>query len=109
MSEAVAAAFEEKYPNGEADYLADITRYTKPDGTPFYAVLLELPEDIYLIKVKVDIDNPEDLEKWLEGEEEAEKEQVAGTEGDGADVDATIPDDNLSTTSSDDDAQEAPE
>lgn len=34
MSETVAAAFNAKYPKGFNDYLQDLTRYTKPDGTP---------------------------------------------------------------------------
>ena len=81
MSPELAAAFAAKYPKGFNDYLPDLTRYTKPDGTPFYAVLIELPEDIYLVKIKVQIDNPDDIERWLEGEEEAETESMAGTSG----------------------------
>ena len=79
MSPELAAAFAEKYPKGFNDYLPDLNKYTKPDGTPFYAVLIEMPEDIYLVKIKVQIDNPDDIERWLEGEEEAEVESVAGT------------------------------
>ena len=45
MSPELAAAFAAKYPKGFNDYLPDLTRYTKPDGTPFYAVLIELPEE----------------------------------------------------------------
>jgi hypothetical protein len=107
MSPELAAAFAAKYPKGFNDYLPDLTRYTKPDGTPFYAVLIELPEDIYLVKIKVQIDNPDDIERWLEGEEEAEVESVAGTtaapdtEGD------TLPDDNISQYGGDDDGADA--
>lgn len=33
MSEALAAAFNEKYPRGFSDYLPDLVKYPKPDGT----------------------------------------------------------------------------
>jgi hypothetical protein len=107
MSPELAAAFAEKYPKGFSDYLPDLTKYTKPDGTPFYAVLIEIPDAIYLVKIKVQIDNPDDIERWLEGEEEAEVESVAGTtaapdtEGD------TLPDDNISQYGGDDDGADA--
>ena len=107
MSPELAAAFAEKYPKGFNDYLPDLNKYTKPDGTPFYAVLIELPEDIYLVKIKVQIDNPDDIERWLEGEEEAEVESVAGPssapEGEGD----TLPDDNISQYGGDDDGADA--
>jgi hypothetical protein len=107
MSPELAAAFAEKYPKGFNDYLPDLNKYTKPDGTPFYAVLIELPEDIYLVKIKVQIDNPDDIERWLEGEEEAEVESVAGTssapEGEGD----TLPDDNISQYGGDEDGADA--
>ena len=34
----LAAAFAEKYPRGFSDYLTDLVKYPKPDGTSFYAV-----------------------------------------------------------------------
>ena len=37
MSEELAAAFAEKYPKGFSDYLPDLIKYDKPDGTCFYA------------------------------------------------------------------------
>jgi hypothetical protein len=107
MSPELAAAFAAKYPNGFNDYLPDLTRYTKPDGTPFYAVLIELPEDIYLVKIKVQIDNPDDIERWLEGEEEAETESMAGTSGASDSEGETLPDDNISQYGGDDDASDA--
>lgn len=107
MSEEVAAEFARKYPNGFNDYLADLTKYTKPDGTPFYAVTIELGEDIYLVKIMIKTDDLDDVEKWLEGEEDAENEQVAGTSG-GADTgDNTLPDDNISQYGGDDDGSDA--
>ena len=78
MSEELAAAFDEKYPKGFSDYLPELVKYTKPDGTPFYAVTVEIPDAIYLVKIKVKTDDIDDIEKWLEGEEVAENEQVAG-------------------------------
>ena len=107
MSPELAAAFAEKYPKGFNDYLPDLTRYTKPDGTPFYAVMIEIPDAIYLVKIKVQIDNPDDIERWLEGEEEAEVESVAGASG-APDADgATLPDDNISQYGGDDDGADA--
>ena len=107
MSPELAAAFAEKYPKGFCDYLPDLTKYTKPDGTPFYAVLIELPADLYLVKIKVQIDNPDDIERWLEGEEEAEVESVAGTSGASDSEGETLPDDNISQYGGDDDGADA--
>ena len=76
MSPELSAAFAEKYPRGFNDYLNDLVKYPKPDGTSFYAVTIEIPDAIYLVKIKVDVDDVEDLERWLEGEEEAEAEQL---------------------------------
>ena len=44
----LAAAFAEKYPRGFSDYLTDLVKYPKPDGTSFYAVTVEIPDAIYL-------------------------------------------------------------
>ena len=107
MSPELAAEFAAKYPKGFNDYLPDLNRYTKPDGTPFYAVLIELPEDIYLVKIKVQIDNPDDIERWLEGEEEAETESMAGTSGTSDSEGETLPDDNISQYGGDDDGADA--
>ena len=106
MSEEVAAEFAAKYPNGFNDYLPDLTRYTKPDGTPFYAVTVETPDSIYLVKIKVKTDDLEDIERWLEGEEEAETEQVAGTSAGSSSEGETLPDDNISQYGGDDDGSE---
>ena len=107
MPPELAAAFAEKYPKGFNDYLPDLNKYTKPDGTPFYAVLIELPADLYLVKIKVQIDNPDDIERWLEGEEEAEVESVAGTSGASDSEGETLPDDNISQYGGDDDGADA--
>ena len=71
--------------------------------------MIELPEDIYLVKIKVDIDDRDDIERWLEGEEEEETEQVAGTSGVGSDDSGPLPDDNISQYGSDDDSSDAGE
>lgn len=106
MSEELAAAFAEKYPKGFNDYLGDLTKYTKPDGTPFYAVTIETPDSIYLVKIKVKTDDLEDIERWLEGEEEAETEQVAGTSAGAGSDGETLPDDNISQYGGDDDSSD---
>lgn len=95
MSAELAAVFNEKYPRGYNDYLDDLVKYPKPDGTSFYAVTLEVPDGIYLVKIKVEVDDAEDLERWLEGEEEAKVEQVAGALGSDPAGDDTLPDDNI--------------
>ena len=68
----LAAAFAEKYPRGFTDYLTD------------------------LVKVNVKTDDLEDVERWLEGEEDAENEAVAGGSADASDAAGeTLPDDNI--------------
>lgn len=62
MSPELLAAFKEKYPRGYADYLGDIFKVEKPNGTFFYAVYLELSDAIYLVKIDVDIDENTDDE-----------------------------------------------
>ena len=107
LNPALAAAIAEKYPRGFNDYLTDLVKYPKPDGTSFYAVTVEIPDAIYLVKINVKTDDLEDVVRWLEGEEEAETEQVAGTSaGSGSDGE-TLPDDNISQYGGDDDASDA--
>ena len=79
----LAAAFAAKYPKGFNDYLPDLMRYPKPDGTDFYAVTVEIPEAIYLVKIKVKTDNIDDIERWLDGEDSNDDE---GGEDDSSDV-----------------------
>jgi len=107
MSAELSEAFAQKYPNGFNDYLADLTKYPKPDGTSFYAVCVEIPDAIYLVKIKVKVDDAEDIEKWLEGEEEAETEQIAGANSSDDSSDGTLPDDNIAQYGGDDDSSEA--
>ena len=98
MSEELAAAFAEKYPKGYSDYFPDFVKYDKPDGTNFYAVTVEIPDAIYLVKIKVKTDDAEDLERWLDGDD--------NDEGDGNDGES-LPDDNISQYSTDDDGADA--
>ncbi|MDE5955578.1 MAG: hypothetical protein K2G18_08245 [Bacteroidales bacterium] len=93
MSEELALAFSEKYPKGFNDYFPDLMKYDKPDGSCFYAVTVEIPDAIYLVKIKVKTDDAEDIERWLDGED-----------GDDSDSDSDgLPDDNISQYSSGDD------
>ncbi|HIT49288.1 MAG TPA: hypothetical protein IAC34_07340 [Candidatus Coprenecus stercoripullorum] len=86
-------AFKEKYPRGYADYMADLFKVDKPDGTFFYAVSIEIPDAVYLVKIPVKVDDYEEAENDLF--EDAEEE----------DMDNSIfPDD-----SEDDSAAEEPE
>ena len=94
MSDEVAAAFSEKYPKGYSDYFPDLVKYDKPDGTSFYAVTVEIPDAIYLVKIKVKTDDAEDIERWLDGEDGEDSE---GNDGD------SLPDDNISQYSNGDD------
>ena len=69
-------------------------------------VTIELGEDIYLVKIMIKTDDLDDVEKWLEGEEDAENEAVAGGSADASDAAGeTLPDDNISQygSGSDDD------
>lgn len=109
----IAQLFNEKYPKGFNDLLPDLVKYSPGVNPrtgkliePFYAVTIETDTDIYLVKIKVDIDNPEDVERWLEGEEEAEAEEVAGTSG-APEGDDTLPDDNISQYGGDDDSADS--
>ena len=102
MSRELAEAFAEKYPRGFIDYLVDLVKYPKPDGTSFYAVTIEIPDGIYLVKIKVDIDDMEDLQNWLDGEDDSSAEAITGApaEPEGGE---SLPDDNISQYSNGDD------
>ena len=100
MSKELAAAFAEKYPKGFSDYLSDLVKYDKPDGTCFYAVTLEIPEAIYLVKIKVRTDDADDIERWLDGEDGAD--DIAGG-AEGSDGGNELPDDNIAQYSNGED------
>lgn len=99
MSAELAAAFKEKYPKGYADYMGDIFKVDKPDGTFFYAISLEIPDAIYLVKIDVKIDDYEDVEKDIFGDGNADED---GDSGDG-----TFPDnDNAASFGAEEDSDE---
>ena len=95
MKEDVAAAFKEKYPKGYADYMGDLFKVDKPDGTSFYAITLETDDAIYLIKMVVTIDRLEDAQKELFPDSDGSEDVT--TEGE------TFPDDNTENMSESDD------
>lgn len=106
MKPELAQAFNEKYPGGLGSTLDDLVKYPKPDGTFFYAVTVETEDSINLVKIPVLVDKAEDVEKWLEGEEVAEAEQIAGSSREDGD-EGTLPDDNIAQYGSDDDSQDS--
>lgn len=65
MSPELQAAFKEKYPKGYADYMGDLFKVEKPDGSFFYAVSVEIPDAIYLVKMTVKVDDYEEAENEL--------------------------------------------
>lgn len=84
-------AFKEKYPKGYSDYMSEVFKVEKPDGSFFYAISLEVPDAIYLVKVDVKIDDYEDVERGLFG---------GGSDDDDGDPDE-FPDDDTSASFSD--------
>ena len=110
MTPELAALFLERYPGGYNDYLPDLVKFspgvnprTGKTIDPFYAVTIETDSDVFLVKIKVKVDDTEDIERWLEGEEEAETEEVAGATGTPDAEGATLPDDNISQYGGDED------
>jgi len=98
MSPELAAAFKEKYPKGYADYMGDLFNVDKPDGSFFYAVSVEIPDAIYLVKIEVKIDDYEDVENGLFGDVDGDDE--------GAGENGTFPDDGSNSFGGDDDSDE---
>ena len=90
MDPALAAAFQEKYPKGYLDYLPEINKYPRPDGTEFHAVTVETDDCIALVKVEIKVDDTTDLERWLENE----PSEVEGGESEGEG--GELPDENIS-------------
>lgn len=76
-------AFDEKYPHGYADYMGDIFKVDKPDGSFFHAVSVEIPDAIYLVKIKVKTDDYADVENGFFKDNQ---------DTDGSDEDGTFPD-----------------
>ncbi len=67
MTPQLMEIWKEKYPRGYADYMEDIMKVDKADGSFFYAVTLEIPDAIYLVKVEVKIDDYDEVEKDIFG------------------------------------------
>lgn len=91
MSAELAASFKEKYPRGYADYMGDIFKVDKPDGTFFFAVSIEIPEAVYLVKVDVKIDT--DYEE-VEDEIFGDGDDAASADGE----ESTFPDNDSSNS-----------
>lgn len=91
MSQDLLDAFKEKYPHGYADYLGDIFKVEKPNGDFFYAVSLEVPDAVYLVKIKVKIDDYQDVENDLFKDEDSD----VGTDTDADDDRFPQPDDDI--------------
>lgn len=92
LSPELMAAFKEKYPRGYADYMGEIFKVDKPDGTFFYAISMEVPDAIYLVKIDVKIDDYEDAEQGLFG---------GGGSDDDMDEPDELPDDDATPAFSD--------
>jgi len=58
----------EKYPRGYVDYMDEIMKISKPDGTFFHAIKIETPDAICLVKVDVKIDDYIEIEKDMFGD-----------------------------------------
>lgn len=96
MDEVLKAAFDEKYPKGFNDYFPDLNKYDKPDGTVFYAVTVETDDCIALVKIQVQTDDAEDIERWLDSDDGGDDEDDDNTDG-------NIPDDNIAQYSNGED------
>ncbi len=91
LSQELLDAFKEKYPHGYADYMGDIFKVEKPNGDFFYAVSLEVPDAIYLVKIKVRIDDYQDVENDLFKDEDSDDE----ADGEESDERFPQPDDDI--------------
>lgn len=103
MPPEVVAAFNEKYPGGIIECEDDIEAYPKPNGEIVYAVTIELPDDIYLVKIPVEVDSIEDVQQWLESDVEPDSAAAAA---DNEPEDNTLPDDNIGQYNSEDASDE---
>lgn len=95
MNDELAQAFKEKYPKGYADFMGDLFKVDKPDGSSFYAITMETEDTVYMIKMVVRIDRAEDAQNNLFPDTDADSGEVEGE---------TFPDDNTENmTDADDD------
>jgi len=68
LSPELLGIIKELYPRGYADYMDEIMKISKPDGTFFHAIKIETPDAIYLVKVDVKIDDYAEVEKDIFGD-----------------------------------------
>ena len=78
MSPELQAAFKEKYPRGYADYMGDLFKVDKPNGSSFYAVEVDIPDAVYLVKIDVDIDDYDKAEDELFDEDVDDAAEIDG-------------------------------
>lgn len=100
LSPELLEIWKERYPRGYSDYMEDIKKIDKSDGTFFYAVTLEIPDAIYLVKVEVKIDDYDEVEKDIFGSTDDDDE--------GGETDGEFPDteDSNFAESEDEDMEE---
>jgi len=79
LSQELLNIIKEKYPRGYVDYMDEIMKISKPDGSFFHAIKIETLDAIYLVKVDVKIDDYVEVEKEMFGD--------GATSGDGDDDD----------------------
>ena len=102
MNPELEEAFREKYPKGYADYMADLFKVDKPDGSSFYAISMETHDAVYLIKMVVKVDDYDDAQNGLFPD-------AAGAESDGPAEGETFPDNDTENMSDADDDADADE
>lgn len=93
----LAEAFKVKYPKGYADYMGDIFKVEKPDGSYFHAVSVEILDAIYLVKIVVREDDYDDVNKDLfndNSEGDSSENSEEGFPDDGANDSSFSDDDN---------------
>jgi len=102
MNPELEEAFREKYPKGYADYMADLFKVDKPDGSSFYAISMETHDAVYLIKMVVKVDDYDDAQNGLFPD-------AAAAESDGPAEGETFPDNDTENISDADDDADADE
>ncbi len=82
MSDELLDIWKERFPRGYADYMDEIMKIDKADGSFFYAVPFEVPDAIYLVKVDVRIEEYDEVEKDIfgSGEDDSDDETPAADE-----------------------------
>jgi len=68
LSPELLSIIKEKYPRGYVDYMDEIMKISKPDGTFFHAIKIETTDAIFLVKVDVKIDDYAEVEKDIFGD-----------------------------------------